>query len=119
MDVPALDIEDHAERRDTLIARYGEPAAYRDTAGALRLIGIRGEVHPDDAYASIYPNRECAEVFAASNLRHNHCPDLGLIERDYGWLGVTDLRPQAGLVTPPSVPDDGGQAWRSAQRKAS
>jgi hypothetical protein len=120
MDVPELDIPDSTERRLALKARYGESASYRDIAGALRLIGKRDEVHPDDAYALVYPSRECAEVFAESNRRNNDVPSLGIIEHDGAWIGVLDLRHQAtGLITPPAVADDGGVAWREAQRAAS
>jgi hypothetical protein len=120
-DVPELDIEDHAERRFALMARFatfGRPETFSDRAEALRLIGKRTEVHPDDAWASTYPTRECAETFAEANRRHNNAPSLGIIACGDRWLGVTDLRPQLGTkVTDPSVPDDGGAEWRKQNRQ--
>jgi hypothetical protein len=122
MDIPEIDIEDDAARREALFARFGTPSTYPDTAGALRLIGKRDEVHPDEAVAFTYPSRECAEAFAASNLKRDGVPSLGLTERAGAWLGVLDLRPcyatsQSYLATDPSVPDDGGSAWRKQQRE--
>jgi hypothetical protein len=77
-----------------LRARYPTVTTYRDTAAALKLVGANLDgIAPDDAHASLYPSREAAEAFAASNLEHHGHPSLGIAEVDGGWVGVLDLRP--------------------------
>jgi hypothetical protein len=118
MDIPELDIEDDNERRAALLARFGEPEQIRDRAAALRVIGRRSEVHPDDVQACTYPTRECAEVFAEANRRYNGLASLGICAHEDAWLGVTDLRPQMSSGgTDPAAPDDGGAEWRKQNRR--
>jgi len=114
-----LSIEDNPARQQALFARFGRPEIYRDTAAALRLIGKRDHVHPDDAFACIYQTREAAEAFGESNLRHGDVIPLGVVEHDGAWLGVSDLRPQllARHITDPAAPDD-AREWRKQQRAA-
>lgn len=115
MDIPELDIEDDDTRREALRAKYGQPEHF-DRFAALRLIGRRDEVHPDDALAFLYASREAAEAFAATNERYSSIRPLGIMEHDGAWLGVLDLRGTLGRspITDPAVADDGGHTWRAA-----
>jgi hypothetical protein len=113
------DYLEHLTRHRTLVAEHGKPTP-ANCGSSLRILGLRDTVHPDDAVALVYPTRDAAEAFAASNLEHEHLPSLGITQTSAGWIGVTDLRPPPGyLVTDPAAADDGGQAWRKEQRKAS
>lgn len=77
-------------------------------------------VHPHDAVALVYPDPGRRRGVRRLELEHEHLPSLGITQTSAGWIGVTDLRPHPGyLVTDPAVADNGGQAWRKEQRKAS
>lgn len=93
MTQPALaDMAALREKSAALRAEHG-PIATHDADTALRLIGLRDQVHPDDVFASVYPTREAADVFAAANLADYGHPTLATVAVDGGWLGVIDLRP--------------------------
>lgn len=89
-------------RGDVLRAKYGQPDRV-DTAAALRLAGLRGEVHPQDAIAFTYPSDEAAEAFATANR------DAGLsvtrVSTEAGPVNVIDLRSALSHVTNPTEPD--------------
>jgi hypothetical protein len=106
-----ISIEDFDARRQALFARFGRPESFRDTAVALRLIGKRDEIHPDDAYAFLYQSRESAEAFAESNRRHGDAIPLGIMPLGDQWLGVIDLRPQLlpRQTHDPAAPDIPGR----------
>jgi hypothetical protein len=82
---------------EELRAKYPSVPSW-DTAAALRLVG--STVPINFAYASLYPSREAAEEFAASNLEHHGHPSLGIAELPdgSGWVGVLDLRPSLGAA---------------------
>lgn len=92
-----------------------EPRAERtDTAAALRLAGLRGQIHPVDAVAFIYPGRAYFEASAGRDRELHHNDVHGPYETPAGLLGIVDIRPQLreqGLVpADPARPDD----WRPA-----
>lgn len=81
-----------------------------DTARVLRWLGLRGELHPRDAVAFSYPDREVFEASAQRD-REVHGNDVhGPYETETGPVAVVDLRPQLRTrgvpPTPPSLPDD-------------
>jgi hypothetical protein len=104
-------LEQHQVRAD-LARRYGRPKSV-DTAGALRLLGKRAEVHPRCAFAAVYSSQEAAEAFRDANLEYWGHPSLGLTVVDGGVLGAIDLRPSLrgfGVEpTDPALPD----GWRA------
>jgi hypothetical protein len=74
-----------------LRARYGMmPRA--DRGQALRRLGVRDQVHPDDLVAMLYPCQAIADEFARANLDGYGHPCLGTYETRDGVVGVTDLR---------------------------
>lgn len=90
------------------------PAGFRaqrtDTATALRTAGLRGEIHPLDAVAFIYPDRDYFEASAKRD-REMHRNDVhGPYETPDGLLGIVDIRRQVResglLATDPAMPDD-------------
>lgn len=99
----------HEHRRARLIGLYGCPARF-DAAAALRLLGLRREVHPRDVIAWAYRDQAAADGWAASNRVHYRHESLGtaLVE-GAGVVGVTDLRPMLTAhgcpVTDPARPD--------------
>jgi hypothetical protein len=103
------------ERRALLVARHGLPAQV-PAAAALRLLGRRAEVHPNDAVAFAYRDQAAADAYAESNAQHQGIPSLGSRPVDGAIVGVLDLRPalarharQAGRsweFTDPGLPDD-------------
>jgi hypothetical protein len=85
-----------------------------DTAAALRLLGLRGQVHPRDAYAFTYRDQAAADAWQAATLDHHGVPSLGTAAVDGAVVGVYDLRPAlarlaglppAAVATPPGLPD--------------
>jgi len=80
------------------------------TAAALRLAGLRDEVHPHDAMAFIYPDRAYFERSAARDRELLRNDVHGPYETPEGLLGIVDIRPQLrerGLrATDPELPDD-------------
>jgi hypothetical protein len=87
------------------IAKYGYPER-ADAGDALRAVGKRGEIHPDNVCAFTYATREAADAFAAANLQDSGYPSAGIIQQDDGrWLGVVDLRPVELVIYDPALPD--------------
>lgn len=90
--------------------RPPSPGARRlDSATVLRCLGLRGQIHPVDALAWQFPDRESFEASAARD-REVHGNDvLGPYETDAGVIGITDIRPQLRKqgcpVTSPELPD--------------
>lgn len=84
--------------------RYGTPP-WVDRGDALRRLGLRDSIHPDDVFACLYPSQEAAAAFAACNLEHHGHPDLGSYVTGKGVVGVCDLRRALPRVTDPSLPD--------------
>lgn len=77
-----------------------------DTAEALRLAGKRGEIHPADAVAFIYPDVATFERYAASNRVNEGVDAIGPLEDGGRVVGIVDLRRALfGRVTDPSLPD--------------
>lgn len=106
----------HAARRTWLTSWYGEsrPA---DTAAVLRLLGLRAQVHPRDAFAFTYRSAVAAAAWQASTAAYHGLPSLGVAVTEGAVYGVYDLRPAlAGYnVAPtcPHLPDD----WRPPARR--
>jgi hypothetical protein len=101
---------DHGQRRADLTARHG-PASPVPAAAALRLLGVRAQVHPRDAKAFAYRDRAAAEAWAASTAAHCGVTSLGLVPAEgLGWVGAYDLRPALlahwTAATDPQLPDD-------------
>ena len=76
----------------------------------LRAVGLRGEIHPHDAFAFAFPDRESC-LASAQRDRDNHGNDVhGPWETEAGFVSVVDIRPQlaamGGKPTDPSRPDD-------------
>lgn len=94
--------------QEEMWAEYGQPTR-ADTAVALRTIGRRQAVHPNDAVAFLYRDQDAADAFAASNLEKNGLSTLGSYATPLGVIAVLDLRPsQVALgraLTDPSVSD--------------
>jgi hypothetical protein len=85
-------------------------AVRTDTAAALRRAGLRGEIHPLDAVAFIYPDREYFEASAKRDREEHHNDVHGPFETEDGLLGIVDIRPQfremGYAITSPALPDD-------------
>lgn len=85
-------------------------AVRTDTAAALRRAGLRDEIHPLDAVAFIYPDREYFEASAKRDRENHHNDVHGPFETEDGLLGIVDMRPQLrqqGVAcTHPRLPDD-------------
>lgn len=100
---------------ESLYRRYGRPERY-STALALRLFGLRGQIHPLDAYAWRYASVEAAEVFAARSRRYLIHTVHGPLITEVGPINLLDLRPwliQHGAEPrDPVLPDD----WREGHR---
>lgn len=77
---------------ERLRAKYGSPKMI-DIDEALRLCDV--DVPQDerkDLYAWLYPSREAAEAFQASNRETHGDVTYGPLQTDEGWIGVLDLR---------------------------
>lgn len=112
--------EEHARRRAALTARHGQPRSLgrpAETAAALRALGLRGRVHPRDAFAFAYRDAAAAAAWQQATLTHHDTPSLGTCAAEGGGVtGVYDLRPAlAGIAqdagrswayTDPALPDD-------------
>lgn len=85
-------LDEDRRRRERMFAEHGEPAS-TDTAAALRLLGLRRQVHPDDAVAFIYRDWAASAAFDAADVGYHGVPRLGTVAVDGGVLGVLDLRP--------------------------
>jgi hypothetical protein len=87
-----------------------------DPAIALRLVGKRGEVHPNDIAAFVYPSMEKAERAADANRKLHRHYVLGPIVTEVGPVNIIDLRPafdrqhraqmKEYRPTDPNLPDD-------------
>ena len=75
------------------IDRYGRPTQL-DTATVLRALGLRSEIHPQDARACGYPSMEAARAFARVNVEQNDTPVFGPFDTADGPVMVLDLRRQ-------------------------
>lgn len=99
---------DHGLSRDLLAAEYGKPAP-AEPGAALRLLGLRHQVHPRDVRAHVYRDQPAADAWAAANRDLHGYPFLGTAPCAGGITGVIDLRPslRAHGVTPtdPALPD--------------
>jgi hypothetical protein len=98
------DWREHQERRDRLVARYGKPEMV-SAAEALRALGKRDEIHPDDVCAFLHRSQEAFAAFAESNRTHNGLETYGPLVTDAGVIGVVDLRSQLPVPTDPALPD--------------
>ena len=80
-----------------------------DSAAVLRSLGLRDQIHPDDAWAFAYPDRESCEASAKRDREIYGNDVLGPYETEAGFVSVVDIRPQllkqVGRVTDPSLPD--------------
>lgn len=104
-----------AARRDQLTRDHGE-SHLADTANALRCLGLRNQIHPDDAIAFTYRNKQAAQAWQASSVEHHGLTVAGLCEIDGEWVGVYDLRPRMKALyeqkpkpytpTDPTLPDN-------------
>lgn len=92
-----------------LIKRYGQPVRL-DTAGVLRAMGLRRELHPRDAFACRYGSMEAARAFAAVNRERNGLTVHGPILTEVGPISVVDFRAalerSGSKPTDPALPDD-------------
>lgn len=69
----------------------GKP--YRvDRGAALRIAGLRGQVHPADVAAHVYPSLRVASAWIAGNGNYG-LPALGQVATEMGVVVVFDLRP--------------------------
>ncbi len=79
-------------------------------AEALRVLGLRDEVHPANVSAYLADSREWVDLSARANLETYGHPSFEPREIEGGWLHVLDLRPairKAGLTpTDASLPDE-------------
>jgi hypothetical protein len=91
-----------------LILKYGEPRTVRN-GPALRLAGLRSEIHPDDVFASLHDSREAAKAFMEANDHFYGHPNYGPFVTDNGFLVIADLRhvlADNGVeTTDPKLPD--------------
>jgi hypothetical protein len=78
-----------------------------DRGEALRRLGVRELVHPDDVVAMLYPSQAVADEFAKSNLEGYGHPCLGSYETLDGVVGMTDLRQVLLKPTDPTLDDLG------------
>lgn len=96
------------ERRAQLAAEHGRARSV-DRAAALRLLGLRETVHPNNVVAFTYRDRAAAQAYHASNADHQGVPSLGITTCDGGVIGVLDLRPvlteYGNAPTDPALPD--------------
>lgn len=81
-----------------------------DPGWALRLLGIRDQVHPHDVYASLYDDEALAEEATRLNRSFFGHETYGPLATDAGWLDVADLRStllcQNVAPADPAEPDD-------------
>ena len=81
-----------------------------DTAAALRLAGLRTQIHPYDAVAFFYPDRAYFEASAERDRQIHHNDVHGPFIAGDGLLGIVDIRRQLRehgyKVTDPALPDD-------------
>lgn len=94
----------HLARHAALVERFGKPEPV-DASDALRMIGKRAEIHPNDVAAFAHRSRESFEAFAASNREHNDFETYGPLECGGCVLGVVDMRPALPRPTDPTLPD--------------
>jgi hypothetical protein len=94
---------------EELRAKYEGQFRATDAGMALRLLGLRDQIHPDDVAAFIYTSREVQDAFAQGNLEHNGSPTYGPVMVDCGLLSVVDMRSQMAEhdcpPTDPALPD--------------
>lgn len=81
-----------------------------DSARVLRAVGLRDQIHPQDAVCFTFPDRATFEASAKRD-REIHGNDVhGPYETEGGVIGVVDMRPQlrriGGLPADPAEPDD-------------
>jgi hypothetical protein len=96
------------------MSRFG--AKRFDPAIALRLAGKRGEVHPLDIAAFVYPSMEKAERAADANRKLHRHYVLGPIVTEIGPVNIIDFRPAFARIhadagteyrpTDPNLPDN-------------
>lgn len=97
----------------------GRRAVRVDTARVLREhLDLRAVLHPYDAVAFCYPDRDYFERSAARD-REVHGNDVhGPWEADGGLIAVVDMRPQLRRLgkepTDPVLPDAWTGGWRPA-----
>ena len=111
----------HEHRRARLAAAYGRPARF-SSGEALRLLGLRDQVHPRDVIAWAYRDRAAANAWAYADWACYRHPSLGtVLAEGAGWVGVTDLRPmlmEHGCEsTAPAMPDDWEPPRRAEARR--
>ncbi len=75
---------------------------------AVRIMGMREQIHPADAYATLLPTISDAEVWRAANEAHYGHPGW-VVPIEGGAVQVIDLRPmlaESGVEpTDPALPD--------------
>ena len=88
-----------------------------DEGLALRMLGVRDEVHPCDAFAHVHRTRESAQRYVDVNAEKYDHPSFGPLETDGGWIEVVNFRPAIEAYgsppTDPVLPDD----WTPRQAK--
>jgi hypothetical protein len=98
------------ERRPPVLPRV-------DTAAALRLAGRRGDIHPHDAIAFIYPDRAYFEESAGRDREIHGNEVIGPMMTECGLIAVVSIVPQMRRegypATDPALPDN----WEPARKK--
>jgi hypothetical protein len=100
-------------RRAQLILKHGhtpEMLPWKKNGAALRMLGIREEIHPNDCAIFLYRTRAEFNDWRKNNIRYNGHEVRGPYDTDAGILGVVDFRRAltlaGGLTTDPGLPDD-------------
>jgi hypothetical protein len=103
----------HGERQEKLTREHGK-SRHVDTAAALRLLGLRDQVHPLDGYAYAYRDQAAADAWQESTFEHHGIPSLGTSVGGDEVIGVYDLRACPGIKpADPSMPDD----WQPSRKR--
>jgi hypothetical protein len=97
--------------RSELWRRYGKPPQVNGGV-ALRALGLRGTIHPDDVCAFLYPSQEACDAYATGNREHHGHPDLGSYAAGDKVVGVVDLRRALPRPGDPALPDGVQERYR-------
>lgn len=76
-----------------------------DAATALRIAGLRDQIHPHDAYARLYRDEALADE-AAEGDRDIYGHTVHRVMLDCGLVNLLDLRPALSRYDPPIPPAD-------------
>jgi hypothetical protein len=84
------------------------PAPTFPSGDALRILGLREQIHPDDVYAWLYTTSEDAKALLAANKAHYGHPGW-VVPVEGGFVQVVDFRPALAEsdcpLTDPALPD--------------